>query len=307
LGFDVEFGRYRGVQGEVGFDGHWKSPSGLHVILEVKTTETYAIKTYALVGYVDELISRKQIPSWDSALGLYVVGRPDPEVHQLEHAIVAEKRTNQLRIISAESLLSLGELKSDPGLGHEDILAILRPVGPTVDPLAGLIARLVAQVEVGESAKEDEAPSTPVQPECATYWLTSVKDYEDDTAQACIKRLVGEHQIYAFGEHTPGRKRLKAGDHLCFYETGRGIIANAEVASSPERKPDRRVRHSDDFPFTFRVRKSKLYIDDPVVLDATLRMKLDAMKGRNPGGPWAWFVQATHKVTEHDFNLLTRG
>ncbi len=104
LGFEVTFGRYRGVQGEVGFDGHWKSPTGLHVIIEVKTTETYAIKTSTLVGYVDELISHKQIPSWDSALGLYVVGRPDPEVRQLEHAIAAEKRTNQLRIISVESL-----------------------------------------------------------------------------------------------------------------------------------------------------------------------------------------------------------
>jgi len=308
LGFDVVFGRYRGVQGEVGFDGHWKSPTGLHVILEVKTTETYAIKTSTLLGYVDELISQKQVPSWDSALGLYAVGRPDPEVRQLGHAIVAEKRTNQLRIISVESLLSLADLVSDSDydVSHEDVLVLLKPSGPAVDALSGLIARLVAQVEVGETVKEAGPLSAPVEPESPRYWLTPVKDHEGETAQQCIERLVGQHQMYAFGERTPGRKRLKVGDHLCFYATGQGIMADAEVASVPERKPDTRVTHSKEFPFTFRLRKCALYVDRPVVLDAASRNELDAMKGRNPGGPWAWFVQGTHKITERDFNLLTR-
>jgi hypothetical protein len=306
LGFDVVFGRYRGVQGEIGYDGHWKSPSGLHVVLEVKTTETYAVKTSTLIGYVDELISHKRIPSWDSALGLYVVGRPDPEVRQLEHAIVAEKRTSQLRIISAESLLSVGDLVSDYGLSHDDVLAILKPSGPTVDALAGLIARLVAQAEVTEPPKEVEPPAAVTQPEAPTYWLTPVKDYEGETAEECIKSLVGEHQMYAFGEATPGRKRLKVADRICFYATGRGIVADAEVASPPERKPDRRVRHSTEFPFTFRLRNCKLYPEKPVVLDAALRMQLGAFKNRDSSSPWAWFVQATHRITESDFKLLTR-
>jgi hypothetical protein len=54
LGFEVTFGRYQGVKGHIGFDGHWKSPTGFHVVVEVKTTETYAIKAATLVGYVDE-------------------------------------------------------------------------------------------------------------------------------------------------------------------------------------------------------------------------------------------------------------
>ena len=307
LGFTVVFGRYRGVQGEVGFDGHWKSPTGLHVILEVKTTETYAIKTATLIGYVDELISQKQIPSWDSALGLYAVGRPDPEVRQLEHAIVAEKRTNQLRIISVESLLSLADLVSDSDydVSHEDVLVLLKPSGPAVDALAGLIARLVAQAEVGEPVKEGEPLSTAVEPESPTYWLTPVADHEDETKQECIERLVGEHQMYAFRGRTHRRNPLKVGDHICFYATGQGITANAEVASPPQRKPDLRVKHSTDFPFTFGLRNCRLYADHPVVLDAALRTRLDAMKTRDPGRPWAWFVMSTHKITEHDFNLLT--
>src|SRR5689334_6692819 len=104
LGFTVQFGRYQGVVGKLGFDGYWVSPSGFHIVAEVKTSEVYAAKAATLVGYVDGLISERQIPSWDVALGLYVVGRPDPELRTLEHAIVAERRTHQLRVVSTESL-----------------------------------------------------------------------------------------------------------------------------------------------------------------------------------------------------------
>ncbi len=57
LGFNVTFGRYQGIRGKIGFDGHWKSSTGFHIVIEVKTTDAYAIKTATLVGYVDELIS----------------------------------------------------------------------------------------------------------------------------------------------------------------------------------------------------------------------------------------------------------
>lgn len=148
LGFKVEFGRYRGVQNQIGFDGLWQSPTGLNLVVEVKTTEAYAIKTATLVGYVAELISEKRVPSREAALGLYVVGRPDPELRQLENTIVAEKRTHQLRVISVESLLSLAEI----------MLVLLRPSGPGIDSLADLIARLVAQ----RTAQQPELVPIPV-------------------------------------------------------------------------------------------------------------------------------------------------
>ena len=125
LGFEVVFGRYRGVQGQIGFDGYWKSPTGFHIVIEVKTTEVYAVKSATLVGYVDALISDEQIPDWHDALGLYVVGRPDPKIRQLENAIVAERRTNQLRVVSVESLLSLAEMVNEYDVSHEDILALI--------------------------------------------------------------------------------------------------------------------------------------------------------------------------------------
>lgn len=145
LGFNVAFGRYQGVKGKIGFDGHWRSPTDFHIVIEVKTTDVYTIKAATLVGYVDELISEKSISNWDNALGLYVVGRPDAELRQIENAIIGEKRTNQLRIISTTSMLTLAELMHKYQIAHEEILALLRPSGPKIDPIVDLIKRLVAE------------------------------------------------------------------------------------------------------------------------------------------------------------------
>jgi hypothetical protein len=120
LRFDVVFGRYQGVQGQIGFDGHWKSPAGFDVVVEVKTTEVYAIKTATLLHYINELVSNKSVADPEKVLGLYIVGRPDPEIRQLENAIIAERKTQQLRIISANSLLSIAEMMNEYEIAHED-------------------------------------------------------------------------------------------------------------------------------------------------------------------------------------------
>lgn len=309
LGYGVTFGRYQGIQGQIGFDGHWRSPTGFNIVVEAKTTEVYAIKTATLVGYVDALISEKIIPSWDDALGLYIVGRPDPEIRQLENAIVAEKRTQQLRIVSADSLLSLAEMMTQYDVGHEDILELVRPSGPTIDTVVELMQRLVSGPATEEPVQpEPPAPSPPLPPvqEACTYWLSPVKGSKEETAEECIRRLVGEEHIYAFGERTPGRKLLKPGDWICFYATGKGVIAHAQVIAPPERKPHPKVRQPERYPWVFGLGDTKLYLEEPVVIDAATRATLGAFVGRDPGRAWAWFVQSTKTITDHDFRILTR-
>ncbi|MGB5733124.1 MAG: hypothetical protein WBM40_01610, partial [Thiohalocapsa sp.] len=265
LGFDVEFGRYQGVAGAVGFDGLWASPGGFFVVVESKTSETYSVKTKTLVGYVDELISEGRIPSWDHALGLYVVGRPDPELNQLANAIVAEKRTHQLRILSANSLLSLAELMQTYEVSHEDILALLRPSGPSIDPVVELINRVVAGSLSSAGTDDDEletvspkvsAPGTtePTAPAAAPapvtsgptgYWLTPVASDAEATAEQIVQTLVGKEKVYAFSERTPGRTKLKPGDGICFYAGGTGVIAHATVASAPTKQTQKKVRDTE--------------------------------------------------------------
>src|SRR5690606_25726950 len=184
LGFQTRYGRYQGAPGQIGFDGHWISPQGFHIVVEVKTSEVYPIKTATLANYIDQLVSAKEIPSRDDALGLYVIGRPDPDIQQLRNAIIAEKRADELRIVSVESLLSLAELIDAYDVTHEDILAVLRPSDPKIDPLVDLLARLALGTQANGGGNDSSLTTTPSAPQStplqadsdnAAFWLTPVK------------------------------------------------------------------------------------------------------------------------------------
>lgn len=310
LGFEVTFGRYKGTQDEIGFDGHWKSPKGFHVVVEVKTTEVYPVKVTALIGYVDRLIEQGEIQDWNHALGLYVVGRPDPEIKQLENNIIAhmtrEGNTRPLRIISVESLLSLAEMMNEYDVNHEDILTILRPSGPRIDFFIDLMVRLMSRREPEPSLPEETRDKKEIS-KVEAYWLAPVRSNNERTAEEVIQTLVGDEKIYAFGERTPGRKQLKPGDWICFYASDKGVVAHARVKTYPEKKFHPKVREPEKYPWVFSLHEVKLYLDKPVVINSDLRNQLDAFQGRDPSKSWAWFVQATRRITEHDFKLLTRA
>ncbi len=156
LGFEVHYGRYQGVQGQNGFDGHWISPTeDFHIVVEVKTSEVYPIKTSILVGYIEHLISDRQIPSWEEASGLYVVGRIDNEIQQLETRIIAEKRTHQLRSISVNSLLSMAEMMKQYSLSHKDVVSLIRPFSPRIDSMVALMERLVSNLQRDKELDDD--------------------------------------------------------------------------------------------------------------------------------------------------------
>ena len=92
---------------------------------------------------------------------------------------------------------------------------------------------------------------------------------------------------------------------ICFYATGIGVLAHGEVGTSPEKRVHSAVRYPEKYPYTFRLTQTKLYIESPVVVDETLRARLDAFANRNVGGNWSWFVQATRRITAADYLVLT--
>jgi hypothetical protein len=288
------------------FDGHWKSPEGFHLVVEAKKSEVFAVNTAHLLSYVDQLVAAGEIPSSTDALGLYVVGQLNPEVSGLENAIIAQSNTHRLRVVSADSLLSLAELMAKEDVTHIDILHLLRPSPPIIDSLIDLIAGLVAE-------DEPVAPPPPIEEAAAkagsgeaNYWMTPVKGNEKDSAEGVIQRLVAEAGIYAFGTRTPGRKHLKPGDMICFYATSKGVVAHAQVVSSPTHQSSSAVEDPKQYPWVFKVSGQSLYLDEPRAIDPARRSQLDAFKGRDPSAPWAWFVQATRRISKHDFDLLTQ-
>jgi hypothetical protein len=78
------------------------------------------------------------------------------------------------------------------------------------------------------------------------------------------------------------------------------------VLTKPEKKPHREVRHPEIYPWVFSLENGQLYLDEPIVIDAAIRNQLDAFRDRDPNKSWAWFVQATRRISQHDFEILSR-
>jgi hypothetical protein len=195
LEFDVIYGRYRGVTNDIGFDGLWQSDTGWSIVVETKTTDVYTVQTAPLLGYINSLVSEGKIKHPDRCLGIYVYGRLDTKASQLENAIMAEGRREQLRVVSVNALLNLLELKQEYELSHETVLGLLRPAPVRVDPFINLISDVVAQ------EKEDQD-----------------LDVEDDAAEKVVTTTGG------VDESSPGGRRRV----LCSIEedyTGRTVTA----------------------------------------------------------------------------------
>ena len=159
---------------------------------------------------------------------------------------------------------------------------------------------------VSASAKTPAAPS----PEAAAprCWLIPAGKRHGLSAAAHLKLWLGAG-FWGFGESTPGRKTLRAGDWVCFYAAERaGILAYARMAASVDA-----LVTAEEWPEAFppdgpvyKLPLSEInWLPIPVKLDASTRAGLDAFAGSSPGKQWGFFVQTTRRLTQGDFDRLT--
>ncbi|MGE4195274.1 MAG: hypothetical protein AB7E51_17965 [Pseudodesulfovibrio sp.] len=146
LEYDVDWGRYRGVKGKVGADGVWRAPEGVDVIVEVKTSDSYRINLDVIAGYRDQLASEEVIGKKSSIL--LVVGRQD--TGDFEAQIRGSKHAWDIRIISADALVKLAELKiaSEEDDTLVKIRSLLTPFEYTrLDNIIDIVFTTAADVE----------------------------------------------------------------------------------------------------------------------------------------------------------------
>lgn len=94
------------------------------------------------------------------------------------------------------------------------------------------------------------------------------------------------------------------GDCFCIYISGVGIVATAVVASPPQAFRQEE-QASSRYPIRFRIEAFERTVL-PLQVDAERRGRLDAFADKNTKSPWSWFVQAAHRLTQHDFDILTK-
>ena len=148
LDYQVVNGRYQGTINAIGFDGIWTSPEGHTIVAEVKTTDTYRIPLDTIASYRQRLLGNKEVVEPSSILIL--VGRQD--TGELEARIRGSRHAWEIRVISADSLIKLVQLKEnsdDPETGRK-IRSLLTPMEFTrLDSLVDVMFAAVTDVEAG--------------------------------------------------------------------------------------------------------------------------------------------------------------
>lgn len=157
LGFEVEYGRYKGKPGVIGFDGLWKSSMGQSMVIDTKTTSAYTIDPKQIVGYIKRLCEEKGLKEEDG-FGLYVVGRFEPTT--LEATIRGSGYQSKLRVITCRDLIELAKLMRDNSLDHSQIVSLMLPfdsinVGRLLQVIRDIIS--VQKEEIKEEAEIEEA------------------------------------------------------------------------------------------------------------------------------------------------------
>ncbi len=146
LDYKVINGRYQGTVNEIGFDGIWVSPEGHTIITEVKTTDAYRIPLDTVAAYRQKLLAAGKISNPSSVLIL--VGRQD--TGELEAQIRGSKHAWDIRLISADALIKLVQLKEnsdDPETGGK-IRSLLTPLEFTrLDGLVDVMFSTATDVE----------------------------------------------------------------------------------------------------------------------------------------------------------------
>lgn len=157
LDYRVTNGRYHGTSSAVGFDGAWLSPEGHTIVVEVKTTDAYRVSLDTIVGYRNKLVASGEITGPSSVL--IVVGRE--ETGELEEQVRGSRHAWDIRLISADSLIKLVQLKENAeGLDTgRKIRSLLTPMEYTrLDDVIDVVFTTAKDVEnagAAEVAGED--------------------------------------------------------------------------------------------------------------------------------------------------------
>lgn len=155
LDYKVANGLYQGRTGGNGFDGLWNAPEGNKIIVEVKTSDAYRVSLDAIIRYRQLLQESGDIGQGSSVL--IVVGRQD--TGELEAQVRGSRHAWDIRLISAEALLKLVQLKenSDDVETGQKIRSLLTPLEYTrLDRLVDVVFTTATDIEVGERESEDD-------------------------------------------------------------------------------------------------------------------------------------------------------
>jgi len=215
LDYKVENGRYQGTPIAVGYDGIWTGAESHSIIVEVKTTDAYRISLDTVAAYRQKLIDTGKVAGSSSIL--IVVGRED--TGELEAQIRGSRHAWDIRLISADALVKLVQLKEDsdgPDTGKK-IRSLLIPMEYTrLDGMIDVMFTTAKDVEAAVAQDTSDKPEEDAQLEAPEKEKSGWKFTDVDLLDSKRARIID-----ALSANT-GAKLIRKSRAL-FWDTTHGI------------------------------------------------------------------------------------
>jgi hypothetical protein len=263
LGFETTFGRYQPDTAAIAH-GTWLSRHRLQVTAVVCTDQTPDLDPDTVARGVGD--DADGIPR----IGLLVITPFYAGRDRLERALAAAKPAN-VRLMTLRGLLRAAGMLGEGHLTHEDILHVFNP-GVSLDGQLDLLERVAAAAR-GEPAIETLADTMP-DPERheRRYWVNVMRS-QTFASERVVHSLIGTRQILGINPAPGLEDRVRAGDAICVFMAGRGIVAHAHIAGILT-DGSRVIRDSKQFTHVLRLANVIVY-DTPVAPTHELARKLE--------------------------------
>jgi hypothetical protein len=266
LGLETAFGSYTPFPGALRYDGHWRYPGKLNLVLEVRSDQTHGADFDSLARSLAAMPVSPSSPANVPPRGLSVLSCHYPRRAVLEQALASGRPGGPITAASIRSLLTLADMVATGRVTHAEIVRILGS-DLSVDLLVELLERT--------AASSDQAPpaSTEVAEE-AGFWIANVVTDAGAAPEQIVERVIGRRRLFGL-RHTGARQSVpRAGDRICFRIPGAGIVGHAEVVSVA--KEGVGIRDASRFSHVLHLAQPELHLASPVLPSPEIRHRLDA-------------------------------
>ena len=262
LGFDASFGQYHHDPGAMPTHGTWLTRRRLRATVIVCTDQATAIDL--------DTVSRALLEGDGAAphIAILVVTSFYAARDRLERSLAAGAHPN-IRLVSLDGLLRLCDMVAGGRLAPDNVLQVLNPA-ITLDAQVDLLQRLATPSPSPQPAHEPTEAHPPRERDGRGYWVGVVKLDPFTSTERVVRSLITTHQIRI--NPAPGNDdRVRAGDAICVFVAGRGIVAHAQVAGI---LTDGRLRESAPFMHVLELANVTVY-DAAVAPDQELTGKIE--------------------------------
>lgn len=281
LGFEPSYGDYEPARGR-GDMGRWRSPGGSLILLDVRSERTPHDDANDLAQAIYRA-SAEAPPGTTSVTGLLVITPFYVSRGALEDWLAQQPRAD-LRCVSLDSLMWLGERRAAGQLSHEQIVRLLT-TGLDAD-FSITLARRLTLGTVTRPPRTTRRPRLTREARPARgrrTWIARLLHDDSTTPRQLLTVVVQRRRVLGVSRfvgppHVPvdgddgaaARDNMpSAGERVAFYIAGEGIVGHATIdglASNPASV----IRGADRFAAVCRLRAVEIY-DAPRFVDPVSR------------------------------------